>query len=138
MIKSIFTGFLISKNITPMIIPLITMPYYLKLTVLAVTLLGFILAIELKLKFDHPSNLFKFSPFRPIFQPLYTFYYSWIYQQVKISTTITKLNLIRNKIHLISDKTFHPNLIKNVWLNFLLLYHMNLNLILFNLPEQSP
>ena len=42
------------------------MPYYLKLTALAVTISGFILALEInfttqKSKFNYPSNLFKFS-----------------------------------------------------------------------------
>lgn len=42
------------------------MPHYLKMTALAVTILGFILALELNLttqglKFNYPSNYFKFS-----------------------------------------------------------------------------
>ena len=42
------------------------MPYYLKLTALTVTIIGFILALELNLttknlKFNYPTNLFKFS-----------------------------------------------------------------------------
>nr|BAF73980.1 NADH dehydrogenase subunit 5 [Meles anakuma] len=63
---SILAGFLISHNITPTTIPQMTMPYYLKTTALAVTILGFILALELSLttqslKFKHPSSLFMFS-----------------------------------------------------------------------------
>nr|QQW47774.1 NADH dehydrogenase subunit 5 [Paradoxurus hermaphroditus] len=63
---SIFAGYLISQNIPPMTIPQMTMPYYLKLTALAVTTMGFILALELNLttknlKFNYPTNLFKFS-----------------------------------------------------------------------------
>nr|YP_010455449.1 NADH dehydrogenase subunit 5 [Anoura geoffroyi]UUA63080.1 NADH dehydrogenase subunit 5 [Anoura geoffroyi] len=63
---SIFAGFLISKNIPPVTIPPMTMPTYMKLTALAVTLMGFILALELNtatlnLKFNPPSNTFKFS-----------------------------------------------------------------------------
>nr|YP_010455475.1 NADH dehydrogenase subunit 5 [Lophostoma brasiliense]UUA63106.1 NADH dehydrogenase subunit 5 [Lophostoma brasiliense] len=66
LIGSIFAGFLISKNIPPMTIPPMTMPSYLKLTALAITLIGFILALELNLatlnlKFKTPSHLFKFS-----------------------------------------------------------------------------
>nr|YP_008578385.1 NADH dehydrogenase subunit 5 [Anoura caudifer]CDF66001.1 ND5 [Anoura caudifer] len=66
LIGSIFAGFLISKNIPPMTIPPMTMPLYLKLTALAVTLMGFILALELNtttlnLKFNPPSNMIKFS-----------------------------------------------------------------------------
>nr|AOR39916.1 NADH dehydrogenase subunit 5 [Meles leucurus amurensis]QTI82623.1 NADH dehydrogenase subunit 5 [Meles leucurus] len=63
---SILAGFLISHNITPTTIPQMTMPHYLKTTALAVTILGFILALELSLttqslKLKHPSNLFMFS-----------------------------------------------------------------------------
>nr|YP_009522604.1 NADH dehydrogenase subunit 5 [Paradoxurus hermaphroditus]AXQ36743.1 NADH dehydrogenase subunit 5 [Paradoxurus hermaphroditus] len=63
---SIFAGYLISQNIPPMTIPQMTMPYYLKLTALAVTITGFILALELNLttknlKFNYPTSLFKFS-----------------------------------------------------------------------------
>ncbi|YP_007625299.1 NADH dehydrogenase subunit 5 (mitochondrion) [Neovison vison] len=63
---SIFAGFLISNNITPTTTPQMTMPHYLKMTALTVTILGFILALELNLmmqslKFKYPSNLFKFS-----------------------------------------------------------------------------
>nr|YP_007625325.1 NADH dehydrogenase subunit 5 [Martes foina]ADG22726.1 NADH dehydrogenase subunit 5 [Martes foina] len=63
---SIFAGFLISYNITPTTTPQMTMPHYLKTMALIVTILGFILALELNLmmqslKFKHPSDLFKFS-----------------------------------------------------------------------------
>nr|AAQ95145.1 NADH dehydrogenase subunit 5 [Lobodon carcinophaga] len=66
LLGSIFAGYLISQNITPTTIPQMTMPYYLKWTALTVTLLGFILALELNLtsqslKLKYPSNLFKFS-----------------------------------------------------------------------------
>nr|AVQ04880.1 NADH dehydrogenase subunit 5 [Genetta abyssinica] len=66
LIGSIFAGYLISYNIPPMTTPQMTMPHYLKLTALAVTIMGFILALELNLatknlKFNHPSSLFKFS-----------------------------------------------------------------------------
>nr|YP_010455488.1 NADH dehydrogenase subunit 5 [Chiroderma salvini]UUA63119.1 NADH dehydrogenase subunit 5 [Chiroderma salvini] len=66
LIGSIFAGFLISKNIPPTTILPMTMPTYLKLTALTVTLIGFLLALELNLaalnlKFNSPSNTFKFS-----------------------------------------------------------------------------
>nr|ARM56415.1 NADH dehydrogenase subunit 5 [Dicerorhinus sumatrensis]ATX68478.1 NADH dehydrogenase subunit 5 [Dicerorhinus sumatrensis]ATX68517.1 NADH dehydrogenase subunit 5 [Dicerorhinus sumatrensis]ATX68556.1 NADH dehydrogenase subunit 5 [Dicerorhinus sumatrensis]ATX68595.1 NADH dehydrogenase subunit 5 [Dicerorhinus sumatrensis] len=66
LIGSIFAGFLISNSIYPTTIPKMTMPYYLKLTALAVTILGFALALELSLatynlKPKHPSNPLKFS-----------------------------------------------------------------------------
>nr|YP_009340651.1 NADH dehydrogenase subunit 5 [Civettictis civetta]APQ40217.1 NADH dehydrogenase subunit 5 [Civettictis civetta] len=66
LIGSIFAGYLISCNIPPTTIPQMTMPHYLKLTALVVTIMGFILALELNLttknlKFNYPTNLFKFS-----------------------------------------------------------------------------
>nr|AJG02817.1 NADH dehydrogenase subunit 5 [Odocoileus virginianus] len=66
MIGSLFAGFIISNNIPPTTITQMTMPHYLKMTALAVTILGFILALEVSnmtqnLKFNYPSNAFKFS-----------------------------------------------------------------------------
>ncbi|YP_001382356.1 NADH dehydrogenase subunit 5 (mitochondrion) [Enhydra lutris] len=66
LLGSIFAGFLISYNITPTTTPQMTMPHYLKMMALTMTILGFILALELNLtmqslKFKYPSNLFKFS-----------------------------------------------------------------------------
>nr|QCU82486.1 NADH dehydrogenase subunit 5 [Myotragus balearicus] len=66
LIGSLFAGFIISNNIPPMTIPQMTMPYHLKITALATTILGFILALEISnmthyLKFNRPSNMFKFS-----------------------------------------------------------------------------
>nr|YP_007626261.1 NADH dehydrogenase subunit 5 [Kobus ellipsiprymnus]AEP21543.1 NADH dehydrogenase subunit 5 [Kobus ellipsiprymnus] len=66
LIGSLFAGFIISNNIPPMAIPQMTMPHYLKMTALTVTILGFILALEISnmthnLKFNYPSNIFKFS-----------------------------------------------------------------------------
>nr|QTE20742.1 NADH dehydrogenase subunit 5 [Gazella subgutturosa] len=66
LIGSLFAGFIISNNIPPMTVPQMTMPYYLKTMALAVTILGFMLALEISnttynLKFKYPSNAFKFS-----------------------------------------------------------------------------
>nr|UFJ44024.1 NADH dehydrogenase subunit 5 [Urva auropunctata]UFJ44050.1 NADH dehydrogenase subunit 5 [Urva auropunctata] len=66
LIGSIFAGYLISYNIPPTNIPQMTMPNYLKLMALTVTIMGFILALELNLatknlKFNYSSNFFKFS-----------------------------------------------------------------------------
>nr|YP_010037076.1 NADH dehydrogenase subunit 5 [Cynictis penicillata]QQW47670.1 NADH dehydrogenase subunit 5 [Cynictis penicillata] len=66
LIGSIFAGYLISYNIPPMNIPQMTMPNHLKLMALTVTITGFILALELNLvtknlKFNYPSDSFKFS-----------------------------------------------------------------------------
>nr|ULT46795.1 NADH dehydrogenase subunit 5 [Hipposideros cervinus] len=66
LIGSIFAGFLITNNITPMTIPQMTMPLYLKMTALFVTILGFTIALDLNtatynLKFNQPMSPFKFS-----------------------------------------------------------------------------
>nr|YP_009414231.1 NADH dehydrogenase subunit 5 [Microcebus danfossi]AIW63983.1 NADH dehydrogenase subunit 5 [Microcebus danfossi] len=66
MIGSIFAGFFLSFNILPTNIPQMTMPMHLKLMAMVVTLLGFMLAMELNimtnnLKLKSPLNMFKFS-----------------------------------------------------------------------------
>nr|AEP20958.1 NADH dehydrogenase subunit 5 [Bos javanicus] len=66
LIGSLFAGYIISNNIPPTTVPQMTMPYYLKTTALFVTILGFVLALEISnmtknLKFHYPSNAFKFS-----------------------------------------------------------------------------
>nr|YP_009872247.1 NADH dehydrogenase subunit 5 [Otaria byronia]QKS34376.1 NADH dehydrogenase subunit 5 [Otaria byronia]QQW47930.1 NADH dehydrogenase subunit 5 [Otaria byronia] len=66
LLGSIFAGYLMTLNIPPKMIPQLTMPHYLKLTALTVTLLGFTLALELSttslnLKLKHASTLSKFS-----------------------------------------------------------------------------
>nr|AII98245.1 NADH dehydrogenase subunit 5 [Lemur catta]AII98258.1 NADH dehydrogenase subunit 5 [Lemur catta]AII98401.1 NADH dehydrogenase subunit 5 [Lemur catta]AII98504.1 NADH dehydrogenase subunit 5 [Lemur catta]AII98877.1 NADH dehydrogenase subunit 5 [Lemur catta] len=63
---SILAGFFLTNNILPMNIPQMTMPLYLKLTALMVTITGFALAMELNLmtnnlKFKLPSDIYKFS-----------------------------------------------------------------------------
>nr|YP_009057129.1 NADH dehydrogenase subunit 5 [Passalites nemorivagus]AEP21647.1 NADH dehydrogenase subunit 5 [Passalites nemorivagus] len=66
MVGSLFAGYIISNNIPPTTIPQMTMPPYLKMMALVVTILGFILALEVSnmtqnLKFNYASNTFKFS-----------------------------------------------------------------------------
>nr|QII41454.1 NADH dehydrogenase subunit 5 [Pseudois nayaur szechuanensis] len=66
LVGSLFAGFIISNSIPPTTIPQMTMPHYLKMTALTITILGFILALEISnmthyLKFNYPSNAFKFS-----------------------------------------------------------------------------
>nr|YP_009110015.1 NADH dehydrogenase subunit 5 [Lepus tolai]AIV00408.1 NADH dehydrogenase subunit 5 [Lepus tolai] len=63
---SIFAGFLITNLVTPNNIPQMTMPLYMKLTALFVTILGFSIAMELNqlslhLKMSTQSNSFNFS-----------------------------------------------------------------------------
>lgn len=66
LLGSVFAGYVISHSITPTTIPQMTMPHHLKIAALTVTILGFILALELNLtmqglKFNHSSHYFKFS-----------------------------------------------------------------------------
>nr|YP_009911523.1 NADH dehydrogenase subunit 5 [Glaucomys volans]QLD22148.1 NADH dehydrogenase subunit 5 [Glaucomys volans] len=66
LIGSIFAGFILSYNIPPMNIPLMTMPIYLKMTALLITIMGFMIAMELNnltlnLKTTFYSNSSKFS-----------------------------------------------------------------------------
>lgn len=79
-VGSIFAGFLISNCIPPTSYPQVTIPYYLKLTALSVTILGFIVAIEL----SFITNNIKLST------PLKTFYFSNILGFY--STTTHRLN----------------------------------------------
>nr|YP_010396028.1 NADH dehydrogenase subunit 5 [Neohylomys hainanensis]UQJ74105.1 NADH dehydrogenase subunit 5 [Neohylomys hainanensis] len=66
LIGSIFAGFMLSSSITPVTIPQMTMPLYIKLSALAITILGFSLAMELNLisynlKISTPTLKFSFS-----------------------------------------------------------------------------
>nr|YP_654272.1 NADH dehydrogenase subunit 5 [Galemys pyrenaicus]AAW23990.1 NADH dehydrogenase subunit 5 [Galemys pyrenaicus] len=66
LLGSIFAGFLISNNLIPMSTQHMTMPPYIKMTALAVTILGFTLALELNmmtcyLKLPHPTKMYNFS-----------------------------------------------------------------------------
>nr|ACB73110.1 NADH dehydrogenase subunit 5 [Piliocolobus pennantii] len=63
---SIIAGFLITSNISPTMIPQMTMPHYLKYLALCVTTLGLLMALDLtlmtnNLKMNKPSHMFKFS-----------------------------------------------------------------------------
>nr|YP_009120893.1 NADH dehydrogenase subunit 5 [Hylopetes phayrei]AGG40784.1 NADH dehydrogenase subunit 5 [Hylopetes phayrei]AKP94193.1 NADH dehydrogenase subunit 5 [Hylopetes phayrei electilis] len=66
LIGSVFAGFILSYNIPPMNIPILTMPTYLKMTALLITILGFMIAMELNqltlnLKTNYYSYPSKFS-----------------------------------------------------------------------------
>nr|YP_009652379.1 NADH dehydrogenase subunit 5 [Nothrotheriops shastensis]QDA81203.1 NADH dehydrogenase subunit 5 [Nothrotheriops shastensis] len=65
-VGSMFAGFLISNNVTPMTIPQMTMPMHLKLSALMITISGFMLAMELNqlthnLQFKKPAHPYTFS-----------------------------------------------------------------------------
>nr|WAQ70624.1 NADH dehydrogenase subunit 5 [Histiotus montanus] len=75
LVGSIVAGFVISHNLTPSTVPQMTMPPYMKVAALLVTLTGFILALELNsmtlnLKHNKPSTFLKFSTLLGFFPPI--------------------------------------------------------------------
>nr|QXJ42665.1 NADH dehydrogenase subunit 5 [Tylonycteris fulvida] len=116
LLGSIFAGFILSNNIPPTNAPPMTMPMYLKITALLITLIGFILATELnsmtqKLKYPYLTNTFKFSTLLGYFpsithriNPFTTLYTSqktasmlmdliWLENLLPKSTTMIQQNL---------------------------------------------
>nr|ALP13652.1 NADH dehydrogenase subunit 5 [Niviventer fulvescens] len=98
---SIFAGFLISLNIPPTNIPVLTMPWYIKLTALLISILGFAMALELN---NLTSKLSMKSPSKP-------------------ASFSTSLGYFPSIIHrIIPQKTLNPsyklssNLLDTVWL----------------------
>nr|QLD21641.1 NADH dehydrogenase subunit 5 [Guerlinguetus brasiliensis] len=136
LIGSIFAGFLLSHNIPPMNTPLLTMPLYLKTTALFVTIMGFIIAMELNqltinLKLNYYSHTPKFSTllgyFPTTMHRLYPYYNLFISQ--KLATTLldqiwmekTAPKLIANIQSSASTLTSnHKGLIKLYFLSFLI------------------
>nr|QLD21745.1 NADH dehydrogenase subunit 5 [Guerlinguetus brasiliensis] len=136
LIGSIFAGFLLSHNIPPMNTPLLTMPLYLKTTALFVTIMGFIIAMELNqltinLKLNYYSHTPKFSTLLGYFpitmHRLYPYYDLFISQ--KLATTLldqiwmekTAPKLIANMQSSASTLTSnHKGLIKLYFLSFLI------------------
>nr|QLD21693.1 NADH dehydrogenase subunit 5 [Guerlinguetus brasiliensis] len=136
LIGSIFAGFLLSHNIPPMNTPLLTMPLYLKTTALFVTIMGFIIAMELNqltinLKLNYYSHTPKFSTLLGYFpitmHRLYPYYDLFISQ--KLATTLldqiwmekTAPKLIANTQSSASTLTSnHKGLIKLYFLSFLI------------------
>nr|URH14725.1 NADH dehydrogenase subunit 5 [Saguinus midas] len=65
-VGSVFAGFLISNCVPPASYPQVTMPFYLKLTALSVTIMGLLAAMELSLMTNNielstPLKMFHFS-----------------------------------------------------------------------------
>nr|QLD21589.1 NADH dehydrogenase subunit 5 [Guerlinguetus brasiliensis] len=136
LIGSIFAGFLLSHNIPPMNTPLLTMPLYLKTTALFVTVMGFIIAMELNqlttnLKLNYYSHTPKFSTllgyFPTTMHRLYPYFNLFISQ--KLATTLldqiwmekTAPKLIANTQSSASTLTSnHKGLIKLYFLSFLI------------------
>nr|AEP21049.1 NADH dehydrogenase subunit 5 [Cephalophorus callipygus] len=149
LIGSLFAGFIISNNIPPMTTPQMTMPYYLKMTALAVTILGFILALEISnmthnLKFNHPSSTFKFSNllgYYPMIMHRLTPYLNLTMSQKSASSLLDLIwleNILPKTTSLIQMKmstmvTSQKGLIKLYFLSFLVT--ILISTILFNFHE---
>nr|YP_007625923.1 NADH dehydrogenase subunit 5 [Cephalophorus leucogaster]AEP21101.1 NADH dehydrogenase subunit 5 [Cephalophorus leucogaster] len=149
LIGSLFAGFIISNNIPPMTIPQMTMPYYLKMTALAVTILGFILALEISnmthnLKFNYPSNTFKFSNllgYYPMIMHRLTPYLNLTMSQKSASSLLDLIwleSILPKTTSLIQMKTStmitnQKGLIKLYFLSFLIT--ILISMILFNFHE---
>nr|QVE47122.1 NADH dehydrogenase subunit 5 [Megaloceros giganteus] len=149
MIGSLFAGFIISNNIPPTTIPQLTMPYHLKMMALTVTILGFILALEISnmtqnLKFNYSTNIFKFSNmlgyFPTIMHRLAPFMNLTMSQ--KSASSLLDLiwleNILPKTTSLIQTKmsimvTNQKGLIKLYFLSFLVT--ITISMVLFNFHE---
>nr|UTQ73354.1 NADH dehydrogenase subunit 5 [Cervus elaphus] len=149
MIGSLFAGFIISNNIPPTTIPQLTMPYYLKMMALTVTILGFILALEISnmtqnLKFNYSTNMFKFSNmlgYFPTIMHRLTPYMNLTMSQKSASSLLDLIwleNILPKTTSLIQTKmsimvTNQKGLIKLYFLSFLVT--ITISMILFNFHE---
>nr|UTQ73406.1 NADH dehydrogenase subunit 5 [Cervus elaphus] len=149
MIGSLFAGFIISNNIPPTTIPQLTMPYYLKMMALTVTILGFILALEISnmtqnLKFNYPTNMFKFSNmlgYFPTIMHRLTPYLNLTMSQKSASSLLDLIwleNILPKTTSLIQTKmsimvTNQKGLIKLYFLSFLVT--ITISMTLFNFHE---
>nr|QAT97815.1 NADH dehydrogenase subunit 5 [Naemorhedus goral] len=149
LIGSLFAGFIISNNIPPMTTPQMTMPYYLKMTALAVTALGFVLALETNnmtynLKFNYPSNIFKFSNllgYYPTIMHRLAPYTSLTMSQKSASSlldliwleTILPKTISTAQVKMATMITNQKGLIKLYFLSFLITIFISM--ILFNFHE---
>nr|ASY00052.1 NADH dehydrogenase subunit 5 [Rusa unicolor]ASY00130.1 NADH dehydrogenase subunit 5 [Rusa unicolor]ASY00143.1 NADH dehydrogenase subunit 5 [Rusa unicolor] len=149
MIGSLFAGFIISNNIPPTTIPQLTMPYYLKMMALTVTILGFILALEISnmtqnLKFNYPTNIFKFSNmlgYFPTIMHRLAPYMNLTMSQKSASSLLDLIwleNILPKTTSLIQTKmsimvTNQKGLIKLYFLSFLVT--ITVSMVLFNFHE---
>nr|ASX99608.1 NADH dehydrogenase subunit 5 [Rusa unicolor] len=149
MIGSLFAGFIISNNIPPTTIPQLTMPYYLKTMALTMTILGFILALEISnmtqnLKFNYSTNIFKFSNmlgYFPTIMHRLAPYMNLTMSQKSASSLLDLIwleNILPKTTSLIQTKmsimvTNQKGLIKLYFLSFLVT--ITISMVLFNFHE---
>nr|QUO99555.1 NADH dehydrogenase subunit 5 [Sorex minutissimus] len=146
LIGSIFAGFIISYNLTPMTVPQMTMPPYLKLTALIITLTGFTLAYELNLitqnlKLSYPHSYHKFSNMLGYFPTIIhrLFPQSTLLMSQKLSSMLLDLTWMENVLpksvskFQVSSSIMVSNqkgLIKLYFLSFLIT--LTISILLFN------
>nr|WPW52877.1 NADH dehydrogenase subunit 5 [Mus spretus] len=147
---SIFAGFVISYNIPPTNIPILTMPWLLKTTALIISVLGFLIALELN-NLTMKLSMSKANPYSS-FSTLLGFFPSIIHRitpmkslNLSLKTSLTLLDLIwLEKTIPKSTSTLHTNmttlttnqkgLIKLYFLTFLI--NITLIIILYSInPE---
>nr|WPW52864.1 NADH dehydrogenase subunit 5 [Mus spretus] len=147
---SIFAGFVISYNIPPTNIPILTMPWLLKTTALIISVLGFLIALELN-NLTMKLSMNKANPYSS-FSTLLGFFPSIIHRitpmkslNLSLKTSLTLLDLIwLEKTIPKSTSTLHMNmttlttnqkgLIKLYFLTFLI--NITLIIILYSInPE---
>nr|YP_007626365.1 NADH dehydrogenase subunit 5 [Naemorhedus griseus]AEP21712.1 NADH dehydrogenase subunit 5 [Naemorhedus griseus]AWT07988.1 NADH dehydrogenase subunit 5 [Naemorhedus griseus] len=149
LIGSLFAGFIISNSIPPTTIPQMTMPYYLKMTALAITTLGFILALETSnmthnLKFNYPSNIFKFSNLLGYYPTIMhrLVPYTNLTMSQKLASSLLDLTWLENilpktisttQVKMATMVTNQKGLVKLYFLSFLIT--ILISMILFNFHE---
>ncbi|YP_002000324.1 NADH dehydrogenase subunit 5 (mitochondrion) [Ochotona curzoniae] len=112
---SIFAGFLISNNIQPLTIPPMTMPLYMKMTALTVTIMGFLLAMELNqltlnLKLTPRSKPFYFSN-------LLGFFPSTMHRLVPYTGLLFSLNIATSTLDMTWTEKAIPKTTANLQMN---------------------
>nr|WPW51408.1 NADH dehydrogenase subunit 5 [Mus caroli]WPW51421.1 NADH dehydrogenase subunit 5 [Mus caroli] len=113
---SIFAGFIISYNIPPTNIQTLTMPWFLKTTALIISVLGFLIALELNnltMKFStNKSNSFSsFSTLLGYFPPIMHRIMPMKSLNISLKTSLTLLDLIwLEKLIPKSTSTIHTSM----------------------------
>nr|WPW52019.1 NADH dehydrogenase subunit 5 [Mus musculus domesticus] len=113
---SIFAGFVLSYNIPPTSIPVLTMPWFLKTTALIISVLGFLIALELN-NLTMKLSMNKANPYSS-FSTLLGFFPSIIHRitpmkslSLSLKTSLTLLDLIwLEKTIPKSTSTLHTNM----------------------------
>nr|QIJ99702.1 NADH dehydrogenase subunit 5 [Ochotona huangensis xunhuaensis] len=112
---SIFAGFLISNNIHPFTVPPMTMPSYMKMAALTVTIMGFLLAMELNqltlnLKLNPRSKSFYFSN-------LLGFFPVTMHRLIPHASLLFSLNTATTTLDMMWTEKAIPKTIANIQMN---------------------